>query len=122
MKFVRILMFLSMLPLAMSGFGELVNVLELGVKNDGSADISEIVNAASKTKTEFRALNRLCRKHQVKAVEEFETIRIFVLNESAEPTRMRFMTEYMGDYFRPVDHGTLRTIDGQVRYREVRAE
>ena len=89
---------------------------------DGATWKVTVVRQGGKTKTEFKALNRLCRKHQVKAVEEFETIRIFVLNESAEPTRMRFMTEYMGDYFRPVDHGTLRTIDGQVRYREVRAE
>ena len=65
-------------------------------------------------------LNALCEGREVKAVEEDGLLKVFVLCPDATPMSARFATTYMCDYFRPLDHASLRTKAGQPRHRDVR--
>ena len=74
-------------------------------------------------KTEFTAtpLNALCEGRAVKAVEEDGILKVFIFCLDATPMSARFTTSYQCEYFRPLDHASLRTKAGQPRHRDVRA-
>ena len=74
-------------------------------------------------KTDFTAtpLNALCAGRAFKTVEEDGVLKVFILSPDASPMSARFATTCMCDYFRPLDHASLRTKAGQPRHRDVRA-
>ena len=65
-------------------------------------------------------LNALCEGREVKSVEEDGVLKVFVLCPDAVPLTARFVTTYMCEYFRPLDHASLRTKAGHPRHRDVR--
>ena len=75
--------------------------------------------ADGKVETQIGALNKLCDAHKVKSVEKDGVVKVYVLNEGAEELSIRFSTAYMGDRFRPVDHGSLRSHRHESRCHEV---
>ena len=76
--------------------------------------------AAGRTDFAAAPLNALCEGREVKAVEEDGILKVFVLCPDATPMAARFATTYMCEYFRPLDHASLRTKGGLPRYRDVR--
>ena len=76
--------------------------------------------AAGRTDFAAAPLNALCEGRAVKAVEEDGILKVFVLCPDATPMAARFATTYMCEYFRPLDHASLRTKGGLPRYRDVR--
>ena len=65
-------------------------------------------------------LNALCEGREVKAIEEDGVLKVFVLCPDATPVAARFATTYQCEYFRPLDHASLRTKAGNPRHRDVR--
>ena len=89
---------------------------------DGGAAwrLSAVKGAAGKTEFAAAPLNALCAGREVRAVEEDGVLKAFVSCPDATPMAARFVTAYMCDYFRPLDHASLRTKEGQPRHRDVR--
>ena len=89
---------------------------------DGGAAwrLSAVKGAAGKTEFAAAPLNALCAGREVRAVEEDGVLKAFVSCPDATPMAARFATAYMCDYFRPLDHASLRTKEGQPRHRDVR--
>lgn len=75
-----------------------------------------------KVSTTAKPLNALAEDGVVKTVEEDGLVRVFVRRDTADPVSARFTTTYMGDFFRPLDHGSLRDKGGKPRHHEVRAK
>ena len=93
--------------LAAARTGSCAGVLALG---DGAAWRITFVKAAEgETEVGIMPLNKLCAAHKVKMSEREGVVKAYVLNETAAEMSVRFTTIYMGDRFRPVDHGSLRT-------------
>ena len=90
---------------------------------DGGAAwrLSAARGAAGRTDFSAQPLNALCAGREIKAVEEDGVLKVFVRCPDAQPMAARFTTTYMSDYFRPLDHASLRTKAGQPRHRDVRA-
>ena len=75
--------------------------------------------ADGKAKAAMAPLNELCRGREVATDEKDGIMKVYVLCRDATPFSARFKTTYMCDYFRPLDHASLRTRGGLTRYREV---
>ena len=89
--------------------------------NDGAAwRLTLVKGTDSRTKVGVEPLNALCGDRKIKSIEEDEVVKVYVLNTDTSPMKMRFTTTYMCDYFRPVDHASLRSIAGLPRYRDIR--
>ena len=92
---------------------------------DGGAAwrLSVVKGPSGKVEFTTTPLNALCARREIKAVEEEEVLKVFILSPDAAPMAARFTTAYQCDYFRPLDHASLRTRTnaGQPRYRDVRA-
>ena len=89
--------------------------------NDGAAwRLTLVKGTDSRTKVGVEPLNALCGDREIKSIEEDEVVKVYVLNTDTSPMKMRFTTTYMCDYFRPVDHASLRSIAGLPRYRDIR--
>ena len=89
---------------------------------DGGAAwrLSATKGASGRTDFAAKPLNPLCEGREVRSVEEDGILKVFVLCPDATPMSARFATEYMCDYFRPLDHASLRSKRGHSRHRDVR--
>ena len=89
---------------------------------DGGAAwrLSAAKGASGRTDFAAKPLNPLCEGREVRSVEEDGILKVFVLCQDATPMSARFATEYMCDYFRPLDHASLRSKRGNSRHRDVR--
>jgi hypothetical protein len=89
---------------------------------DGGAAwrLSAAKGASGRTDFAAKPLNPLCEGREVRSVEEDGILKVFVLCPDATPMSARFATEYMCDYFRPLDHASLRSKRGNSRHRDVR--
>ena len=89
---------------------------------DGGAAwrLSAAKGASGRTDFAAKPLNPLCEGREVRSVEEDGVLKVFVLCQDATPMSARFATEYMCDYFRPLDHASLRSKRGNSRHRDVR--
>ena len=67
-----------------------------------------------------RNLNMYKAILELKTVEEDGLVKVYVFCPDASPMSARFATTYQGEYFRPLDHASLRTKAGQPRYRDIR--
>ncbi len=63
-----------------------------------------------------------CGLHRVEAVEVEQIVKVYVKNETAAGFTARLTTAYMSPYFRPLDHGLLRHVNGAGRWHEVLSE
>ena len=90
---------------------------------DGGAAwrLSAVKGATGKTDFTASPRNALCEGREVKALEEDGILKVFVLCPDATPMSARFAAAYMCEYFRPLDHASLRTKAGHPRHRDVRA-
>ena len=90
---------------------------------DGGAAwrLSAVKGASGKTEFTATPLNALCAGREIKTVEEDGILKVFIYCSEATPVSARFATSYMCEYFRPLDHASLRTKAGQPRHRDVRA-
>ena len=79
-------------------------------------------NKAGKVKVKFQPENRLCKDFKLKYMESDDMIRLFLLTPNNNPIKVRFTTEVMNPYFRPVDYGNLRRHDFSQCYRQVLEE
>ena len=88
---------------------------------DGAAWRIELLKGAS-GRTDFSAtpLNALCGTREIRMIEEDGVAKVFVRCEDSSPVEARFITTYMCDRFRPLDHASLRDRQGNPRYRDVR--
>ena len=82
--------------------------------------LSAVKGASGRTDFAAKPLNPLCEGREVRSVEEDGILKVFVLCQDATPMSARFATEYMCDYFRPLDHASLRDKRGHSRHRDVR--
>ena len=82
--------------------------------------IAFVKGASGRTDFSATPLNSVCGTRKVKMVEEDGVAKVFVRSLSDEPMEARFTTSYMCDYFRPLDHASLRNKAGWPRYRDVR--
>ena len=89
---------------------------------DGGAAwrLSAVKGASGKVEFTAMPLNALCEGREIKTVEEDGILKVFILSPDATPMSARFTTSHMCDYFRPLDHASLRTKAGQPRHRDVR--
>lgn len=89
---------------------------------DGGAAwrLSAVKGAAGKSEFAATPLNPLCAGREIKSVEEDGVLKVFVLSPDATPMTARFATAYQCEYFRPLDHASLRTKAGHPRHRDVR--
>ena len=89
---------------------------------DGGAAwrIAAVKGAGGRVDFEATPLNALCEGREVGSVEEDGVLKVFVRCPDAAPMSVRFATTYMCEYFRPLDHASLRTKAGLPRYRDVR--
>lgn len=74
--------------------------------------------ADGKLTASVKAVNSLGTDADVKTVILTDHVKVYLRSPDSPTWTARFTTNYMGDYFRPVDHGSLRTRSGLVRYRE----
>ena len=72
-----------------------------------------------KTVPAVTPLNALCAARELKAHVEGDHVKVFVRSEGTAPWTARVTTTFMGDDFRPLDHGSLRTKNGRSRFHEV---
>ena len=65
-------------------------------------------------------LNKLCNTHEIKMQDkDAKTICVFVKSETEDELSGRFVTTYMGDYFRPLDYSLIRSRGGWERAQQV---
>lgn len=106
--------------LAAAPTGACEGALTLG---DGAAwKVACVKTAGKEPETTFTPLNDICSSHQVRAAEKDGVVRILVFNSGADELKVRFTTAYMGERFRPLDHGTLRSHKRESRCHEVVAQ
>jgi hypothetical protein len=65
-------------------------------------------------------MNTLSTERKLCMVEEDGVAKVFLRCDDSSPIEARFLTTYMCDRFRPLDHASLRDRQGNPRYREVR--
>lgn len=91
------------------------------VRDDGAAWRVGVVKAATGTRdVRAKAVNALGADDEVKLVAAGDHVKVYLkpAGNAAAPWTARFTTAHMNDRCRPVDHGSLRTHEGKVRYRE----
>lgn len=90
------------------------------VRDDGAAWSVSVVKAREgEVAIRAESLNDLGAKDDVKMTAEGNHVKVFLRpHEGEKPWTARFTTVSMCDYCRPIDHGSLRKVDGGVRYRE----
>ena len=79
-----------------------------------------VKSAEGRTAVNVTPLNALCTGREVKTIEEDGLVKVFVFCADASPISARFTTTYQCEYFRPLDHASLRTKAGHPRHRDVR--
>ena len=65
-------------------------------------------------------MNTLSTERKLCMVEEDGVAKVFVRCDDSSPIEARFLTTYMCDRFRPLDHASLCDRQGNSRYRDVR--
>jgi len=92
------------------------------VRDDGAAwRIGVVKTGADKVTTQVTNLNALGAEADVGTSVSGNHVKVFLRPRTgASDWTARFTTVQMNDYCRPVDHGSLRTHAGDVRYREMR--
>jgi hypothetical protein len=89
--------------------------------DDGAAwKLTFTKDASGHVGTSVTPLNALCAGRKVETVQEDGIVKVFVCSPDDTPMSARFATRYMCDYFRPLDHGSLRDMSNRSRYRDVR--
>lgn len=93
-------------------------VLTLG---DGAAWRLAFLKAANDTAASATAtaLNALCGSREIRFAEANGVMEVYVRSEDDMPWTARFKTVCMTDRFRPLNHASLRGMDGRRRYRNV---
>lgn len=89
-------------------------------RDDGAAWRLEVVKTGpGQVETKVTDLNSLCPKDAVKVSVAGDHVKVFLHpRDGSSAWSARFTTLGMGDYCRPIDHGSLRDHKGRVRYRE----
>lgn len=90
------------------------------VRDDGAAWRVGVVKSSSGVDIRTRAVNALATVADVRAVVVGDHVKVFLRAPSAAPMAWtaRLTTLHMGERCRPLDYGSLRDMDGHVRYRE----
>lgn len=90
------------------------------VRDDGATWRVGVVKAADgKVSASVQSSGPLGSPADVQTVVEGNHVKVFLRPaEGKKDWTARFTTLTMGDYCRPVDHGSLRDMNGRVRYRE----
>jgi hypothetical protein len=98
--------------------GACEGILTLG---DGAAwRLTFVKDASGAVEKTVSPLNKLCNTHEIKMQDkDAKTICVFVKNDSDEELSGRFVTTYMGDYFRPLDYSLIRSRGGWERAQQV---
>ena len=117
---------------ATNGFCKVADILTVAktgacqallARDDGAAwSIGVVRGKDGVTDVSVRAINGLGKEGDVRTAVNGDHVKVFVCASENPTWTARFTTKCMGDYFRPVDHGSLRNYDGAVRYREVLGE
>ena len=90
------------------------------VRDDGAAWRVGVEKSSKGVDARVRAVNSLGTDVDVRMVVTGDHVKVF-LRAPANAEKgwtARFITSHMGDYCRPLDHGSLRDMDGRVRYRD----
>ncbi|MCQ2394831.1 MAG: glycoside hydrolase family 55 protein [Kiritimatiellae bacterium] len=88
--------------------------------DDGATWRVDVVRGRDgKTVPAVTPLNALCAVRELKVHVEGDHVKVFVRSEGTAPWTARVTTTFMGDDFRPLDHGSLRTKNGRSRFHEV---
>jgi len=91
------------------------------VRDDGAAwHVGVVKTAAGSLDLLAKALNAIGADDEVKLVATGDHVKAYLkpTGNAAAPWTARFTTSHMNDRCRPVDHGSLRTYEGKVRYHE----
>lgn len=90
------------------------------VRDDGAVWRVGVVKTANDVDVQVRPLNVLGTEADVKTVVLYDHVKVFLRASAPEGREWtaRVTTVLMGDYCRPVDHGSLRDLNGRARYRE----
>ncbi len=90
------------------------------VRDNGAVwQIDVVKDATGKVSFTTQPQNVLCEGYQIKTREVNGVLRVYLSNPQATPFSARWTTSFMGDYFRPLDHASLRGHNGKPRYHEV---
>lgn len=68
--------------------------------------------------TDARPLSSIAKVGDIRIVTQDDHVKVFVRSSDTPTWTGRFTTVCMGDYFRPIDHGALRSHKGGIRYYE----
>ena len=98
--------------------GACEGILTLG---DGAAwRLTFVKDADGVVEKTVAPLNKLCNTHEIKMQDkDAKTICVFVKSETEDELSGRFVTTYMGDYFRPLDYSLIRSRGGWERAQQV---
>ena len=72
-----------------------------------------------KTQVRFKAETPQCKAYKLKSVVKGDVMKIYLLTPDDSDRDIRFTTQTMSAYFRPVDYGCLRSHDFSNCYHEV---
>ena len=94
------------------------------VRDDGAAWHVDVVKSSKGVDASVRSANVLATDADVRMVVDGDHAKVFLrpAENGGKNWTARFKTEHMGDYCRPLDHGSLRDLSGAVRYREFLCE
>lgn len=93
----------------------------LTLESGAAFKVTVVKGADGAVEKTAQPLNRLCDGIEVRLTEDSGMVRVYVRNDGGELSG-RFVTSYMGAYFRPLDYSLLRWRGGGERGLEVRAE
>lgn len=90
------------------------------VRDDGAAWYVDVVKSSESVDACVRTANALGTDADVRVAVIGDHVKVFLLAPTGAKGEWtaRFTTSHMCDYCRPVDHGSLRHMNGTVRYRE----
>lgn len=89
------------------------------VRDDGAAwRLGFVRGKEGETRISVKPMNELGTSEDVKTVSADDHVKVFLRAPDKASWSARLTTNYMGERFRPVDHGSLRDHGGNVRYRE----
>ena len=116
---------------ATNGFCKVADILTVArtgvcqatvMRDDGAAwRIGVERGKDGQTVTRVRPISRIAEEGDARLVTNGDHVKVFVRAPEKPTWTARFTTGCMGDCFRPIDHGSLRTGQGVVRYRETLA-
>ena len=87
---------------------------------DGASWTVGITKAAGgAAKVKFKAQTPQCKAYKLKSAVKGDVLKVYLLTPDEGERHIRFTTQTMSEYFRPVDYGCLRSHDFKTRYHEV---